>query len=526
MLRTYLPTRLRIFERKRLALLLVLVFALQATGLAAHASPLAPLAATPAEKTARYLESIRADPSLLAEFLRRMPKGTDLHNHLSGAIYAESFIEWAVRDNLCVDQETLTLSLPPCDAPGQTAASAATRNPILYRRMIDAWSMRNWEFSGQSGHDHFFDTFGKFSAATYYHTGDMLAEVAQRSSAERINYLELLYTPDGGRASQIGRQVGWDEDFGRLQEKLMAAGLKDAMTIGRKALDDAEAQERAKLKCGTPEADKGCGVTIRYLYQVGRGGAPEQVFAQILTGFLMAGADTRVVGLNLVQPEDWLIPMRDFSLHMRMLDYLHKLYPQVNITLHAGELVPGLVPPEGLRFHVRESVETGHAKRIGHGVDIMQERDPIQLLQEMARLRVMVEICLTSNDAILGVRGRQHPLAMYLKYGVPVALATDDAGVARSEMWREYLKAVEEQNLGYMQLKTMARTGLEYAFVGGASLWADAQKFTPVTPCAQDEPERPAPSPNCQRFLDQSERARLQWSLEREFAEFEKQYGR
>lgn len=69
-------------------------------------------------------------------------------------------------------------------------------------------------------------------------------------------------------------------------------------------------------------------------------------------------------------------------------------------------------------------------------VDIMQEMDPIALLQEMARRRVLVEICLTSNDAILGGRGRQHPLAMYLKYGVPTALATDDPGVALRDVAR------------------------------------------------------------------------------------------
>ena len=91
-----------------------------------------------------------------------------------------------------------------------------------------------------------------------------------------------------------------------------------------------------------------------------------------------------MVGLNLVMPEDWHVPIADFSLHMRILDYLHKKYPQVHIALHAGELVEGLVPPEDLQFHVRDSVEIGHAERIGHGVDVMNETRPIELLREMA----------------------------------------------------------------------------------------------------------------------------------------------
>jgi adenosine deaminase len=44
---------------------------------------------TPEQRTARYMDSVRSQPPLLLAFLRRMPKGGDLHNHLSGAIYAE-----------------------------------------------------------------------------------------------------------------------------------------------------------------------------------------------------------------------------------------------------------------------------------------------------------------------------------------------------------------------------------------------------------------------------------------------------
>jgi adenosine deaminase len=54
-----------------------------------------------------------------------------------------------------------------------------------------------------------------------------------------------------------------------------------------------------------------------------------------------------------------------------------------------------------------------------------------------------------------------------LRYGVPVALATDDEGVSRSEISREFLKAAQDQGLGYLQLKMMARNSLQYAFIEG-----------------------------------------------------------
>src|ERR1700722_13951585 len=245
-----------------------------------------------------------------------------------------------------------------------------------------------------------------------------------------------------------------------MSEALLAAGIKDvaADTSKRLAADDAHAEEI--MKCGTPDAAPGCGVRVRYLYQVLRGLTHEIVFSQILLGFELASGDPHFVGLNLVMPEDWYVPRHDFNDHMAMIDYLHSVYPKVHITLHAGELAMGLVPPEDLSFHIRASVERGHAERIGHGVSVMDEKDATGLLKEMAQRSVLVEINLTSNDVILGVSGEDHPLPVYMKYGVPVALSTDDEGVSRSDMTHEYLRAVESYGLSYADLKRMARQSL------------------------------------------------------------------
>lgn len=189
------------------------------------------------------------------------------------------------------------------------------------------------------------------------------------------------------------------------------------------------------------------------------------------------------------------------------------------MTLHAGELAEGLVPPEGLRFHVREAVEVAGARRVGHGVDVLLENDPDSLLREMARRRVLVEINLTSNDVILGVRGGRHPLRTYLPYGVPVALSTDDEGVSRSEMTLEYRKAVEEQGLDYPTLKALGRNSLEYAFVEGGSLWADYDALTPVDACAPRAGG--LEGARCAAWVAGNTKARLERSLELETAAFE-----
>jgi adenosine deaminase/adenosine deaminase CECR1 len=263
-------------------------------------------------------------------------------------------------------------------------------------------------------------------------------------------------------------------------------------------------------------------VVVRYLYQANRIQPRERVFAQFVLAFALAQADPRVVGLNLVAPEDNVVAMREYAAQMRLLDFLHRQNPAVNIALHAGELTLGLVPPDGLRFHIRQAVEVGHARRIGHGVDVMYEDDPFGLLGEMAEQGVLVEINLTSNDVILGVAGNQHPFSTYLEAGVPLTLSTDDEGVSRIDLTREYQRAVESYPLHYADLKMLSRNGLAHSFLPGESLWATARDFQPVAACLNDVPSADSPSDGCRDFLQRSERAQLQWQLERDFTAFER----
>jgi len=60
------------------------------------------------DRAARHFDSVRGDPAALRAFLRAMPKGGDIHTHLSGAVYAESYIAWAAKADppLCADTAT------------------------------------------------------------------------------------------------------------------------------------------------------------------------------------------------------------------------------------------------------------------------------------------------------------------------------------------------------------------------------------------------------------------------------------
>src|SRR5438132_12141945 len=177
------------------ALLLVLSYVLSSSAQARGTSdyPQTNSTLSSEQRTARHFESLRKSPPQLLAFLLAMPKGGDLHNHLSGAIYSESYIQWASESGLCINTTTMALLPPPktgCDPKsGQPTAGTALANSTLYGQMIDAWSMRNWQLSGQSGHDHFFDTFGKFGPATWNQMGKMLAEAVARAARGHVLYL-------------------------------------------------------------------------------------------------------------------------------------------------------------------------------------------------------------------------------------------------------------------------------------------------------------------------------------------------
>ncbi len=476
-------------------------------------------------RASRELESVRNNPLELRQFLYRMPKGGDLHNHLTGAVYAESWIREAGEDRLCVDTTTDTLvkaSASGCGT-GEIPAAQAPANQALYDALIDAFSMRGFvPTPGITGHDHFFSTFGRFAAVDPRHTGEWLDEVATRAAAQNEQYLELMDTPPFTHATALAREIGWNEDLGAMRNALLAAGLREEIAVDRAHYDEAEAQRNQREHCGEPDAARACRVKIRFLYQILRGFPKEQVFAQTLLGFEVAAADPRVVGINYVMPEDGYTSMNDYALHMRIVGFLHTLYPKVNISLHAGELAPGLVTDEGLCCHIRQAVEVAHAERIGHGVDVMYEDRPYELMNEMAKNHVMVEINLTSNDVILGVSGKEHPFPIYRAYDVPVALSTDDEGVSRIDLTHEFVRAVETYDLHYSDLKQMVRDSIEHAFLPGESLWDKPEDFGhPSVACAKDAVGTEKPSARCEDFLMKSEKAQEQWELECRFRSFE-----
>lgn len=470
---------------------------------------------SPEARTARHLAALGDDPSLQADFLREMPKGGDLHLHLSGAVYAESYLRWAQEDGLCVRRAPLGLSVD-CDASHGdspiTEALHADQN--LYGQLIDALSMRGYDPSGPPGYTHFFDTFSRFDARRT-RNGDALAEVRSRLARQNTWYAEVMQSFGVASVARAAASVPWNANLALTAEAIDAQPLREWVSRARQQLDEEEHRAREVLRCDRADRDPGCDVTIRYIVSMFRTMSPSEVLAQTLAATALVETDPRVVAINLVAPEHHPLSLRHYHDHMRAVGYVTRQGTRIAVSLHAGELTPSLVPPEDTAFHVFEAVTIAGARRIGHGSDIAWEHNAAETLAVMARRGVAIEHCLTSAAVILGLDGRNYPFGLYRRAGVAQVLATDDEGVARSDLTREYLRALRTWNLGYRDLKALAREALERSFLRGESLWSGRTgHFRRECSATLDARE-------CVTALGQSERAREQLRLERAFRHFE-----
>lgn len=468
-----------------------------------------------------YFESIRPTPAKLAAFIKAMPKGGDLHNHLSGAVYAENLLNYAKNDDFCLNKDNFTVFADP-DCAEDNLLNNAVRESSFYHMLIDAWSIRNFRPGSESAADHFFSAFGKYNAIVKKHQDQLLAEVVKQAALDQESYLELMITSEGNQSGRLGKELGWNPDFSQMRNQLLAH--PDFDKIIRSAtplLDKMETGKNTLLACDSDKKPAACNIEIRYLHQIAREQAPEMVFAQMLAGFEIARQDPRVVGLNLVQPEHGKIALRDYSLQMKMMDFFHTLYPEVTFSLHAGELSEPLASAEDLGFHIDEALHIAHARRIGHGVDIFYEKHADKILKTMAEKAIPIEINLSSNAFILDAKGWNHPLPLYFHFDVPVTLSTDDQGINRSNLSKEYQIAATDFALNYSTLKNFARNSLRYCFLKGKNLWSGNTYAQIIPECAKDDPASESLTSACAAFLKTSEKAAMQWDLEKRFADFE-----
>ena len=99
----------------------------------------------------------------------------------------------------------------------------------------------------------------------------------------------------------------------------------------------------------------------------------------------------------------------------------------LGLTVHAGE-------DEGPK-RIWEAIDLLGADRIGHGCSSVGD---LALLRRLARDRILIECCLTSNwQTGAARRDKPHPIHTFLEHGIPVAVCTDNTTVSGTDQIRE-----------------------------------------------------------------------------------------
>ncbi len=427
--------------------------------------------------TRRYFANLvsGSEPKLaeLTQFFTMMPKGADLHHHYSGAIYAEQYLDWAEREHYCIDKTSYRIVTERAKVEVEAARPAAerqclsvpeiVRDETVYRALLQRWSDKDFANHGalQSPPDQqFFDTFGYFGAVSSLNHSEGLQLLKRRAQQENLMYIETIFEmPPFLADADFDARAGLPGTDREALFAAMAGTLKQNAAFNGKI--DAYVADVAAANAGIDDAS----FTMRYQTFVLRLLPPSDVFSSMVAAFEAASRSKLVVGVNIVGAENDYVAMRDYTLHMQMFRFLKARYPKVKVALHAGELALGMVPPEGLTFHIREAIDIGGADRIGHGIDLAHETDSIGIMREMRERHIPVEINLSSNAFILGVKDQEHPVTLYRKYGVPFVLATDDPGVSRNNLSGEYVLFASRYRPDYAEVKRLSYDGLRYAFL-------------------------------------------------------------
>ncbi|MBI2266708.1 MAG: hypothetical protein HYU64_16360 [Armatimonadetes bacterium] len=139
----------------------------------------------------------------------------------------------------------------------------------------------------------------------------------------------------------------------------------------------------------------------------------------------------------------------------------------LHITIHAGET--------DTHESVWEAIYELHAERIGHGITL---RDEPGLLRMVRDRQIALEMCPTSNTQTGwfpdfskreegGEKARPYPLMEYFREGLTVTVNTDNRGISRTDLSREYLTAAHHTPGGISRwdILNLVKSGFKCAFL-------------------------------------------------------------
>lgn len=417
-----------------------------------------------AQESDKWFENFKSNNTdeQLYRLLYAMPKGGDLHNHLTGS----NFVEWW--DELANDksknggyQYYIKTALKHCAGYGldqfggspslllfvaiqfstYTSLSACqqseyTKIQALTNKQKQAWHNSIWLDKTHEGRDEFFQTHWQRLnqlTANPHIIAEMLVKNMQAFGEEGLLYLE----------TQVSASNFLDPNGKSIPKQ-------EVVNIYRKRLAQKDAKET--------------GVTVRLQKAVLRFLPNAEEILEENYKFVNNNRDL-YVGLNAVGRED-----NDKGYPLRFLPVLRKLrntHPQVKLSFHAGEV-------DKPNFNVRDTLLLG-ADRIGHGLNLISDPNSMLLMRHN---HYLIETNLISNLKLNYVSSyAEHPFPEYLRIGIPVALSTDDRGMWDSNMTDEFFVAVKEFNLTWSEIRLLSQNSLSYSFLPKAEKQALLKLF-------------------------------------------------
>ena len=472
--------------------------------------------------TANYFDKIKNNQTKLYAFLLKMPKGGDLHYHLDGGSYAKNLFSYASKSNDCIILPAG--KVVSCKLKSSIPFKVIKRNSEKYNKIIQDWSVTD-DNNPIKNNLKFYHYFPNTYIARESNRGKILAEIVKRASSENIYYLELMINPDEDQIRSFGlNQKKSIYDFNGFMNDLISNGIQKYITKLTTYINSINHVRNTILHCNTSNKKiSACNVTVKYLYQINRDVNPKAFFSALLEGFLMVNQNKNFVGISLVGQENGKFSTKYYRLEMRIINFLHEKYPNVKITLHAGELsrkIPADIPY--IKSHVRDAVDIAHPNRIGHGTDIKYEQHYQSTLKEMRDHHIAVEVCLTSNQRLLGISGNESSILTYYHHGIPIVLCTDDEGILRTNLTKQFEIAVNRYHFSYPELKNIVRNSIYYSFLPGKNLW-ETNNFQSVKKiCRNDFYRRKLQTNQCKKYLLINQKAQMEWNLEMQLSQFEK----
>ncbi len=400
---------------------------------------------------ANWFDDIKKSGSAedLYRVLYYMPKGGDLHNHLSGSNFSEWWYELALAQRERGYQYYTKIRIENCIAYGGNQFGRAPyylmfRNimAVHYENLSDCEKreykpLENLNKEEQAGwlasirldkpfegREEFFGThWPRLNALTWnpWIQAESLYLNMQAFGAEGLTYLEPQIAVRGFLGPD-GTAITPEQTVDILRQRIQE---EDALATG------VTVRMQISILRFLPTAEE----NLREVYK------------------FVHDHNDLFVAVNMVGRED-----NDKGYPLRFLETLRELrrqYGGVKLSIHAGEV-------DEPNYHVRDTLLLG-ADRIGHGVNLITDDDTMRLMRHGPYL---VEINLISNLLLQYVSSYdQHPFPEYLRTGIPVALSTDDRGMWDSTMTDEFFVAVSEFNLSWDEVKTLSRNSLHYSFV-------------------------------------------------------------